>query len=65
MPGSLTLFTDAGAWKLCLSDKDQSRIAFVTSGSPQDLLAAAERGLVADSLDWRASRANPGGGRKK
>lgn len=56
LPGSLTLFTDAGQWKICLSDKALNRIAFVSAIGPQEALEAAERGLMADSLDWRPQR---------
>lgn len=65
IPGSLTLFTDQGQWKVCLSDKDSGRIAFVTSGSPQGALSAAEAGLVASSLDWRSSSRQGGQNRRK
>jgi hypothetical protein len=64
-PGSMTLFADCGTWKLCLSDKHQQRIAFVSAKEPQAALEAAERGLMSDSLDWRAMRQNQFPGRKK
>src|SRR5690348_5848143 len=28
VPGTLTVFTDGGQWKLCLNDKDSGRTAF-------------------------------------
>lgn len=62
-PGSLTLFSDSGQWKLCLSDRAQGLIAFVTGQCPQTALEGAERGLVAGTLDWRAQRPNAKGGR--
>lgn len=65
VPGTITLFADAGAWKLCLADKDQGRVAFVSASDPQGALSAAERGLVSDSLDWRAQRANSSAPRRK
>lgn len=55
IPGTLTLFVDESVWKICLSDKDQGRVAFVTGLSPLEAFQAAERGLVSSSLDWRAS----------
>ena len=55
LPGTLTLFTDGPQWKLCLSDKDQGQVAFVTGSCPQEAFLAAERGLVAANLDWRVS----------
>ena len=54
-PGTLTLFTDGSSWKICLSDKAQSLVAFVTGLSPLEAFQAAERGLVSNCLDWRAS----------
>lgn len=56
-PGSVTLFLEAGGAKVCVSDKDADRIAFVTGRTWGEALDAAEAGLEADSLDWRASRA--------
>lgn len=64
VPGSVTLFFDDHLWKLCLNDKDSGRISFVTADSPEGVLAAAERGLQASSLDWRAQRPPGGRGRR-
>ena len=64
VPGTLTLFTDGPQWKLCLSDKDQSRVAFVSGSSPQSALMAAEAGLIGSTLDWRAQKASQGRGRQ-
>lgn len=61
-PGSVTVFYDTGAWKACLNDKDQARVAFVSGGSPDAALALAEAGLVGNCLDWRTTKWN---GRKK
>ena len=55
LPGTLTLFTDDQTWKICLSDRAQARVAFVTGLSPLEAFQAAERGLATSSLDWRAS----------
>ncbi|AXH79190.1 MAG: hypothetical protein [Circular genetic element sp.] len=56
MPGTLTLFTDDGLWKLCLSDKAQSLVAFCSGSSPLHAFQTAEQGLVAGTLDWRPSQ---------
>ena len=56
IPGTLTLFTDGATWKLCLSDRSQSRVAFVSGSSPQLAFQAAEEGLQRSCLDWRAQR---------
>lgn len=54
--GTLTLFTDQGLWKLCLADKAQSLVAFVSGSSPLHAFQSAEQGLVTGTLDWRSSR---------
>lgn len=53
LPGSMTLFSDAGLIKAAVNDKDAQLSAFVSSGSLAGLLEAVEAGLQADSLDWR------------
>jgi hypothetical protein len=60
LPGTVTLFSDDGAWKLCLSDKDSQRIAFVTAPSPTEALERAEAGLRGSALDWRLQRPHSG-----
>lgn len=64
VPGSLTLFVDDGLWKVCLSDKDAARVAFVSGQTPTEAFATAEKGLIQGSLDWRAQRV-PGGKKRK
>ena len=56
LPGTLTLFSDGPVWKLCLSDRAQSRVAFVSASSPQQAFQAAEEGLQKSCLDWRSQR---------
>lgn len=56
IPGTLTLFTDGCLWKLCLSDKAQSLVAFTSGSSPLHAFQSAEQGLVTGTLDWRSSR---------
>jgi len=63
IPGTLTLFTDADVWKICLADKAQSLVAFVSGLSPLQAFQAAEDGLLRDTLDWRPS--SPRRGNKK
>lgn len=55
-PGSLTIFMDDGAVKVCVFDKDAGEVAFVSAAGVDGLLEALERGLEGDSLDWRRSR---------
>jgi hypothetical protein len=60
LPGTLTLFSDGPVWKMCLSDRAQSRVAFVSGSSPQGAFQAAEEGLQRSSLDWRPQRPSKG-----
>lgn len=55
LPGSLTVFADAGCIKAALNDKDASLTAFVSASGLYALLEALERGLQSDGLDWRAA----------
>lgn len=58
---SLSIFTDEGVWKCCLSDRDTKRVAFFSVKTPEALLPQLERALQADTLDWRAMRPAQGG----
>lgn len=58
---SLSIFTEAGALKLALNDREQDLVAFLTIEDVQSGLETLESRLCADSLDWRPSR----GGRAK
>jgi hypothetical protein len=60
---SLTLFTEDGRLKACLSDKDNGRVGFISADSFLGLLEALEVALSEDSMDWRASKPVAGGGR--
>jgi len=54
--GTMLIFTDQGTLKMCLSDRDQSLVAFLTGDSLDGLLDAAEAGLREDALEWRVAR---------
>lgn len=54
--GSLSIFTDGGVWKCCLSNRDSGEVAFLSAKDPDELLLAVEKALRADSLDWRQGR---------
>lgn len=54
---TLTLFTEEGRVKCCLSDRDQGRVAFLSGLSVVGLLEALEAHLVAGTLDWRGQKA--------
>lgn len=51
---TLMIFADGARWKLCLNDRDQGRVAFMTGGDPEEALTRLEEGLATDSLDWRS-----------
>jgi hypothetical protein len=54
--GTVLIFADAGCFKMMLRDRDDPGVAFVTGGSLEAVLAAAEAGLECGGLDWRADR---------
>lgn len=56
-PFTLSFYCHAGRFSLCLSDRENSRAAFITLKTPTELLGAAEKALEAfDELDWRDDR---------
>lgn len=59
VPSSVTLFTEAGKWKCCFSDKDGNKVTFVSAWTVEDLLRALEDGLLGNTLDWRRARSLP------
>lgn len=61
--GTLLLFVDQGMLKACVTDRDGGLVAFVSGNTLPGLLDALERGLSADTLDWRLMR-QQGRGRK-
>lgn len=63
--GSLTLFCEEGRLKLCVSDKANGAVAFVTGNTLLEVLDAAERLLVGGGGDWRPTRENGRAGRRK
>jgi hypothetical protein len=63
VPGSMTFFVEGGALKVCLSDKDQLLVGFLTLPSLKEALRAMEKALKDDKVDWRAQRSAVG--RKK
>jgi len=54
--GTLLLFADEGRLKVCLSDRDQGLVAFVTGDGVLSLLDAAEQMLREGDGDWRPQR---------
>lgn len=55
--GTILMFTEQGSCKVCLNDRDQGAVAFVTGGDHSDALIAADEALRAGTIDWRPSRA--------
>lgn len=53
--GSFFVFCEDGMFKACLNDKDAGMVAFITCMSFNALLDRVEKGLAANSLDWRLS----------
>lgn len=56
VPGSLTMFAELGRLKLCLHDKDQGLVGFVTAATWLGLWSATEAQLRDGTVDWRASK---------
>jgi len=54
--GTLLVFAEDGVVKACLSDRDGDRRAFYGSDSFQGLLEGLNKGLLADTLDWRKNK---------
>lgn len=55
-PSSLILFVEDGYPKVCLSDRDASRVCFTTAGGFLEALEDLEANLQAGQVDWRAKR---------
>lgn len=62
--GTVSLFWEEGSFKASVNDRDSDQVAFVSKTTFQGLLEAIEKGLQADSLDWRGQK-QKGGGRGK
>jgi len=58
---TIMVFFDHPLFKVCLNDRDQGLSAWVSSSGMQGALAALERGLEGDCLEWR----KPGPGSRK
>lgn len=55
--GTVLAFAEAGVWKACVSDRDQSMYAFITASCWESLWDAVEDALAANTLDWRVKTA--------
>lgn len=64
MTGSLRLSVEGSQWKAVVSDAENARVAFVTGDTPDALLKSLDRGLEADTLDWRADKYAQGAKKK-
>jgi len=51
--GSLLVFTESGAWKCCLLDKDSDQQAFLTAETFATLLETVDRALESNRVDWK------------
>ena len=58
--GTALLLVDEGRVKVCLSDRDQGLVLFVTAPSLVDAVSTAEDALRSPDADWRPSRASRG-----
>lgn len=53
---SLTVFVEDAAWKMCLNDRDQNLVLFVTEGRFDGCLEALELLLQEEQPPWRKSK---------
>lgn len=53
---TVLFFIERGELKLCISDRDLQRSAFITGSDFQSLLESVETALEDDSVDWRQKR---------
>ena len=54
--GTISIFWEEGSFKASVNDRDADQVAFVSKGTFSGLLESIEKGLQADSLDWRHSK---------
>lgn len=59
--GTLLIFAEEGLIKVCACNRDTGHVAFVSAKTLQDALLKVDKGLGADSLDWRLSKRDRGG----
>jgi len=58
--GTLLFCAEDGRWKVWVNDKGNGVTAWLSAATWPDLLLALERGLAADSLEWRTPRPRKG-----
>lgn len=63
--GTLTLSMEGGIWKAVLKDRDSAGVAFVSAETPDALLKAIDKGLGANSLEWRDDKFQGGTGKRR
>ena len=54
--GTLLVFFEGGRWKLCLNDKAEGQVGFLSAMSLHDVLGEANESLIKDGIDWRVKR---------
>lgn len=67
-PGTMLLFVHEETLRptMCLTDRDQHLVAFISARTITEALRDAERGLEDDTLDWRVKKeSRPVTGTKK
>jgi len=58
--GSISVFVQMGALKVCITDKDMSRMAFLTATTWADLWDMVEMAICDDGTVWKASSSSFG-----
>lgn len=63
--GTLTLFLEAGCFKLCLNDRPNARSAFISGKTLTLAFDAAQVGMANSSINWRQKGYKPAQDRQK
>jgi len=59
MAGSISIFTQIGVLKACVSDKDNKRVCFVEAPSLAELFGLIELAICDDCTEWKAQAQRP------
>lgn len=58
--GTILIFAEEGLVKMCVCNRDTGHVAFISAKTLQDAFLKVDKGLAADSLDWRLSKRDKG-----
>lgn len=64
-PSTLTIFTEGGLFKCCLTEKDADALLFASGPGLEEALDNLEERLTAPAVDWRRKGGRDGRGAGK